>query len=75
MSALQETNIPQTPERPHVVLVQHFTPAALRHLSHTNQAAVTSAISTGFTSWVKTTACLLITLDLAKLVSHTMEAN
>lgn len=45
-----------------------FTLASPRHLSHTNQAAVTSAISTRFTSWVKPTAWLLITLDLAKLV-------
>lgn len=45
MSVLQETNIPQTPERLHVVLEQHFTLATPRSLSLTNQAAATLAVN------------------------------
>lgn len=47
MSVLQETSIPQTPARLRVVLEEHFTPAAPRSLSLTNQAAAAPAVNTG----------------------------
>lgn len=46
MSALQETNTPQTPEGLDVVLEQDFTLATPRSLSLTDQAAATSAVNT-----------------------------
>lgn len=39
MSALQETNTPQTPEGLDVVLEEHFTLAAPKSLSLTEQGA------------------------------------